>query len=87
MGLDVDPEVRLHSLRYLYHVPTSRLRGGTTSRGDREGLLTPPGKNLGSRPFQRFTARRASLGTILVMNSQEFTDMPEETDMFATPIL
>ncbi len=30
----------------------------------------------GSRLFQRFTARRASFGTVLVMNSQEFTDRP-----------
>ena len=52
------------------------LQGGTTSFGDLR-LRSPPEKNLGSRLFQRFTARRASFGTILVMNSQEFMDVPD----------
>ena len=38
---------------------------------------SPPSFRLGSRPFQRFTARRASFGTVLVMNSQGFADGPD----------
>ena len=38
------------------------LQGGTTSFGDLR-LRSPPGLRLASRLFQRFTARRASVGT------------------------
>jgi len=37
---------------------------------------SPLSFRLGSRPFQRFTARRASFGTVLVMYSQGFSDLP-----------
>ena len=49
------------------------LQGGTTSFEDLR-LRSPLISRLGSGPFQRFTARRAPLGTSLVMYSQVFMD-------------
>ena len=67
---------------YIFLRPTAsttfrlhELQGGTTSFGD-GCLRSPPSLRLGSRLFQRFTARRASFGTVLVMNSQGFADLP-----------
>ena len=61
---DISTTFRLHELQ-----------GGTTSFEDFR-LRSPPEKNPGSRLFQRFTARRASFGTVSVMNSRAFTDEP-----------
>ena len=67
---------------YNFHCPSAsttfrlhELQGGTTSFEDFR-LRSPPEKNPGSRLFQRFTARRASFGTVSVMNSRAFTDSP-----------
>ena len=72
--LDLDSGFKLRLPGCLGHVPTSRVAGWNDFLRGLTSPISPTPPGMGSRLFQRFTARRASVGTDPVMNSRRFTD-------------
>jgi len=60
--------------RALGNVPTSRVAGWNDFLRGLTSPISPTPPGMGSRLFQRFTARRASVGTGPVMDSRPFPD-------------
>ena len=75
-SLALRSRLRLRSPSCIRHVPTSRVAGWNDFLRGLASPISPKALAIGLRLFQRFTARRASLGTDLVMNSQAFMDTP-----------
>ena len=75
-GLDLRFRLFLRSPESFGHVPTSRVAGWNDFLRGLSPSISLKDLSLSSRLFQRFTARRASFGTSLVMYSQVFMDVP-----------